>query len=89
MFYRFFKNDVFAFLCDGIWKGRVMLSFINNIWIHGITQSCWLCFKLFPILKQKSENDNKNTCVELLKSFHVLKRICFNLSTMMNTVIVI
>lgn len=22
MFYRFFKNDVFAFLCDGIWKGE-------------------------------------------------------------------
>lgn len=41
---------------------------------------------LFPVLKPKCENDNKNRCVELLKSFHVLKTICFNLPFMMITI---
>lgn len=85
MVYRFFKNNVFAFLCHGLWKGEVMLNSTNEIWIHGITHlESLVCCILVPILKY-----NKNRRVELLTSFHVLKRIYFKLLIMMNTVTVI
>lgn len=47
------------------------------------------CALRFPFVEQKCENSNKNRCVILLKSFHVLKRICFDLPMMMETVKVI
>ena len=54
-----------------------MLSFTIslNSWHHAFRVIGWLWFKISFLWSRKCENVNKNRCVILSKSFHVLKSI--------------